>query len=63
MHIQDTIEFDDQNPIRAQEDNMFYPSGNGPYCVAFDGASVWVTNSRDNTVSKSNRFGFTKSVG
>ena len=29
-----------------------YPAGNGPYSVAFDGASVWVTNSRDNTVSK-----------
>lgn len=29
-----------------------YPARNGPYRIAFDGASVWVTNSRDNTVSK-----------
>jgi len=29
-----------------------FPTGPGPYAIAFDGANIWVTNIPDGTVSK-----------
>jgi DNA-binding beta-propeller fold protein YncE len=40
-----------------------FPSGSGPFAIAFDGTHTWVANSTDNTVTRLNLDGTVNGLG